>query len=67
MKNSYAICYEENLLWEKARSDTPGVDLPEPQNVPSKTGLPEREAIGLPQVSEPQALRHFVRMSTWNY
>ena len=59
--------YEENLLWEKTRSDHPGVDLPVPANSKSRTGVPERGAIGLPQVSEPQALRHFVRMSTWNY
>ena len=59
--------YEENLLWEKERTDTPGVDLAQPANTPSRTGLLERENIGLPQVSEPQALRHFVRMSTWNY
>ncbi|MBI1301235.1 MAG: aminotransferase class V-fold PLP-dependent enzyme [Alphaproteobacteria bacterium] len=59
--------YEENLLWEKERSDTPGVDLPEPEGTKSRTGQKERGNIGLPQVSEPQALRHFVRMSTWNY
>jgi len=59
--------YEENLLWEKEHNDTPGVDLPEPQGTPSRTGLGARGNIGLPQVSEPQALRHFVRMSTWNY
>ena len=62
-----ALHYEENLLWEKERGDTPGVDLPEPSGAPSRTGLSERGDIGLPQVSEPQALRHFVRMSTWNY
>lgn len=60
--------YEENLLWEKERSDEPGVDLPTPQGIPLRIGVAERsEDIGLPQVSEPQALRHFVRMSTWNY
>ncbi len=59
--------YEENLLWEKERGDTPGVDLPPPQDLESRTGVKLREEIGLPQVSEPQALRHFVRMSTWNY
>ena len=62
-----ALHYEENLLWEKERSDTPGVDLPAPQNIALRTGAEAREDIGLPQVSEPQALRHFVRMSTWNY
>jgi glycine dehydrogenase subunit 2 len=59
--------YEENLLWEKQRSDTPGVDLPKPKGAKLRTGQSARADIGLPQVSEPQALRHFVRMSTWNY
>ena len=59
--------YEENLLWEKEHSDKPGVDFPAPENLPLRTGLKPRGNIGLPQVSEPQALRHFVRMSTWNY
>lgn len=59
--------YEENLLWEKDRSDHPGVDLPEPKNTKLRTGQKAREDIGLPQASEPQVLRHFVRLSTWNY
>ncbi len=59
--------YEENLLWEKKRSDHPGVDLPQPAGLKSRTGVLERGDIGLPQVSEPQVVRHFVRMSTWNY
>lgn len=59
--------YEENLLWEKPRSDHPGVDLPAPAGTPLRTGQPERAKIGLPQVSEPEALRHFVRLSTKNY
>lgn len=59
--------YEENLLWEKERSDHSGVDLPKPEGIKLRTGAKAREEIGLPQVSEPQALRHFVRMSTWNY
>lgn len=60
--------YEENLLWEKEHSEHPGVDLPEPdESMALRTGQSAREDIGLPQLSEPQALRHFVRMSTWNY
>ncbi|MCK6417501.1 MAG: aminomethyl-transferring glycine dehydrogenase subunit GcvPB [Alphaproteobacteria bacterium] len=65
--NNRALHYEESLLWEKERSDHPGVDLPAPQNLKSRTGMKARDDIGLPQVSEPTALRHFVRMSTWNY
>ncbi len=59
--------YEENILWEKEHSEHPGVDLPAPKNTPSRTGVDERDEIGLPQLSEPQVVRHFVRMSTWNY
>jgi glycine dehydrogenase subunit 2 len=62
-----ALHYEETLLWEKERSDRSGVDMPAPAGTPLHTGQEPREKIGLPQVSEPQALRHFVRMSTWNY
>ena len=59
--------YEESLLWEKEHSDTPGVDLPEPKDKGSRTGQERRDEIGLPNLSEPQIVRHFVRMSTWNY
>lgn len=59
--------YEENLLWEKEHSDMPGVDLPAPEGIDVRTGVPERGTIGLPQCSEPQVVRHFVRLSTWNY
>lgn len=62
-----ALNYEENLLWEKEFSDSPGVDLPEPEGIKLRTGAPARDKVGLPQISEPQVLRHFVRMSTWNY
>jgi len=62
-----ALHYEESLLWEKERNDTPGVDLPAPAGTALRTGQDARGDIGLPQVSEPQVVRHFVRMSTWNY
>lgn len=67
MDDSRGLHYEENLLWEKEHSDHPGVDLPEPRGIKLRTGLPARGDIGLPQVSEPQALRHFVRLSTKNF
>lgn len=67
MPENRGLKYEENLLWEKEHSDHPGVDLPEPEGLVSRTGLSVRQSIGLPQVSEPQVVRHFVRMSTWNY
>ena len=67
MSGDRGLMYEENLLWEKERSDHSGVDLPAPVGTKLRTGASARGDIGLPQVSEPQALRHFVRMSTWNY
>lgn len=59
--------YDENLLFEKERTDTPGVDLPALKGTKSRTGLKTREEVGLHQVSEPQVVRHFVRLSTKNY
>ncbi|MCK5374011.1 MAG: aminomethyl-transferring glycine dehydrogenase subunit GcvPB [Alphaproteobacteria bacterium] len=59
--------YEEPLLWEYAQGGESGVDWPELQGLKVRTGVPEREDIGLPQLSEPEVLRHYVRMSTWNY
>lgn len=64
--NSRALDYEEPLLWELPQGDTGGVDWPalKPK---SRTGLPTRETIGLPDLKEPQVVRHFVRLSTKNY
>lgn len=59
--------YEESLLWEKEHSDSPGVDLAAPEMTMLRTGQPPRGLIGLPQCAEPTVLRHFVRLSTWNY
>jgi glycine dehydrogenase subunit 2 len=64
---SRGLHYEENLLWDKEHSDHPGIDLPKAKGLKLRTGLEPRGEIGLPQVSEPQAVRHFVRLSTLNY
>ncbi|PJB72062.1 MAG: glycine dehydrogenase (aminomethyl-transferring) [Alphaproteobacteria bacterium CG_4_9_14_3_um_filter_47_13] len=64
---NHGLHYEENLLWEKERCDHSGVDLPKPDGTALRTGQSARGSIGLPQVSEPQVVRHFVRLSTWNY
>ena len=64
---SRGLHYEESLLWEKERSDHSGVDFPAVKNFKNRTGQSPRGDIGLPQVSEPQVVRHFVRLSTLNY
>src|SRR6476646_7971620 len=59
---------EEDLIFEIGRADTTGVDLPEPAKFAARLGKLERtEPIGLPGLSEPEAMRHYVRLSQKNY
>jgi len=60
--------HEEPLLSELSRPGLCGVDLPDPPKVTTRlAGLERRGAIGLPGVSEPEVVRHFVRLSRKNY
>jgi glycine dehydrogenase subunit 2 len=59
---------EEPLLFEIGRLDVSGVDIEEAPARASRLGGLERTAeIGLPGLSEPEAMRHFVRLSQKNY
>ncbi|WP_395666885.1 aminomethyl-transferring glycine dehydrogenase subunit GcvPB [Methylocella sp.] len=59
---------EEGLIFEIGRATTTGVDLDEPAPFSSRLGGLERAApIGLPGLSEPEAVRHYVRLSQKNY
>ena len=59
---------EEPLLFEMGESPRSAVDLPEPEHLVSRLGGLERtEPIGLPGLSEPEVVRHFVRISRNNY
>ncbi len=64
---SRGLKYEEKLLLEQSVEGACGVDLPSVENFKNRTGEPERASIGLPQASEPDVMRHFVRLSTLNY
>ncbi len=60
--------FEENCIFEKERSGKSGVDLPEPKGLKQRLGNAKpRTSIGLPEVSEPQVVRHYVRLSQKNY
>jgi glycine dehydrogenase subunit 2 len=60
--------HEESLLFEQGRPENSGVDLPEPKPVKSCLGGLERSGpIGLPGLSEPETVRHYVRLSRKNY
>ncbi|MEJ0012229.1 MAG: aminomethyl-transferring glycine dehydrogenase subunit GcvPB [Bauldia sp.] len=63
-----ALQIEEPLLFEIGRRDVTGVDLPESPKTGSKLGAFARKtAIDLPALSEPETMRHYVRLSQKNY
>jgi glycine dehydrogenase subunit 2 len=58
----------EPLIFETGHVTGTGVDLPEPKNTPNKLGgLARKAALDLPGLSEPETMRHFVRLSQRNY
>ncbi|MCB1506819.1 MAG: aminomethyl-transferring glycine dehydrogenase subunit GcvPB [Hyphomicrobiaceae bacterium] len=60
--------HEESLIFERGRLDKTGVDLPEPKAVATRLGNVARQGeIGLPGLAEPEAVRHYVRLSRMNY
>src|SRR6476620_4909091 len=62
------LAIEEPLIFETGSPETTGVDFEEPQETETRLGGLERsEPIGLPGLSEPQAIRHYVRLSQKNY
>lgn len=63
-----ALLLEEALIFEIGDTATTGVDLDHAPAVPSRLGGLERNrAIGLPGLSEPEAVRHYTRLSRQNY
>src|SRR4051812_47114307 len=60
--------HEERLIFELGRAGVTGVDLPEVEIADSKLGgMARRSPIGLPGLSEPEVIRHYVRLSRMNY
>ncbi|BCP52592.1 glycine dehydrogenase (aminomethyl-transferring) [Kaistia sp. 32K] len=63
-----ALQIEEALLFEVGRHDVTGVDLDEPAEFsPRLGGLARKRPIDLPGLSEPETMRHYVRLSQKNY
>ena len=64
-----ALMLEEPLLFEIGRTDQTGVDLPEEADLDLSRlgGRARSEPIGLPGLSEPEAVRHYTRLSRQNY
>lgn len=60
--------HEEPLLFELGRSGLSGVDLPETEIPEDRLGgLRRKAAVALPGLSEPEIVRHYVRLSRMNY
>ena len=60
--------HEEPLLFESGALDKTGVDLPEPKPGAARLGgLARTAAIGWPGLTEPETMRHYVRLSRKNY
>ncbi len=58
---------EDPLLFEQDAPGRTGVDLPEPPAADRLGALRRQGPIGLPGLSEPQVVRHFMRASQKNY
>ncbi len=68
VSGSQALNQATQLIFETGTPRRTGVDLPEPKGTKSRLGGHERKGeIGLPGLSEPETLRHYVRLSQKNY
>jgi len=68
ISGSRGLLQHEDLLFEIGTPETTGVDLPAPKGVKSRLGGAVRKVeTGLAGLSEPQAVRHYMRLSQKNY
>ncbi|MDE1940108.1 MAG: aminomethyl-transferring glycine dehydrogenase subunit GcvPB, partial [Alphaproteobacteria bacterium] len=60
--------HEVSLIFELGRAGATGVDIPQVQIGDTRLGGQRRRGpIGLPGLSEPEVVRHYVRLSRMNY
>ena len=65
---SRGLQQREDLIFEIGTPETTGVDLPAPKGRANRLGgVARKQATGLPGLSEPEAMRHYVRLSQKNY
>ncbi|HXH71483.1 MAG TPA: aminomethyl-transferring glycine dehydrogenase subunit GcvPB [Mariprofundaceae bacterium] len=63
------LMHEEPLLFERAHKAATSISLPgvEGDTPAALAGFARKQAAGIPGLSEPEAVRHFVRLSQWNH
>ncbi len=63
-----ALSLHEPLIFEIGHLETTGVDIDVPEDVTTRLGgLQRKTPIDLPGLSEPETMRHYVRLSQKNY
>ncbi len=68
VSGSKGLLQKEELIFDIGTTETTGVDLPTPKGRKDRLGgLKRKNGTGLPGLSEPQAVRHYVRLSQKNY
>lgn len=68
VSGSHGLLQAEGLIFEIGSTDKTGVDLAQPKGAKSRLGGVTRSAPpGLPGLTEPEAVRHYVRLSQRNY
>ena len=68
MNCNKGLDHKENLLFEVGDINKTGVDLPELENLNYMVGESfSEDCIGLAGLSEPETIRHYVRLSRKNY
>ena len=68
VSGSKGLQQNETLIFETDRWNETGVDLPKPRGVKSRLdGVTRKKKVDLPGLSEPEAVRHYVRLSQKNY
>jgi glycine dehydrogenase subunit 2 len=73
MKGRNGLSFHEDIIFNKSRDGVIGYSLP-PLDVPKKNASENidpkylrKDKIGLPSVSEIDVVRHYTRLSLWNY
>lgn len=68
ISGSKGLLQHEELIFEIGCPEKTGVDLPAPKGIPSRLGgVTRQHRSGLPGLSEPEAVRHYMRLSQKNY
>ena len=68
VSGSRGLQQREDLIFETGSTAKTGVDLPAPKGGMDRLGgVTRKQSVGLPGLSEPEAVRHYVRLSQKNY